>query len=253
MEYVDTPTLAEIYLFTPGDQDCWGEIVSGILGVIQAHLWSHADPAETKDLVKRCKSMYIDKPRRRFMRWWGGKLLSRSHYLYVNGRRLVAGPAALDKMQGVMEGIWHNPKPALIHGDLNFSNILYSAHSQTFRLLDPRGSFGGDQGPGDARYDVAKLRHSYAGMFDAAVHGLYRLQQTGSDQFVFHLGPDRSAAKNSIDQCLESFGFAMEEIRAIEASLFLSMLPLHASNPEKQWILYLRGLQLLDELLHDDQ
>lgn len=251
MEYISYPTLAELYLYSPGAGEYWGELLSGIVDRVRRLLWqqfNNCGEVTLDEVRKRCRNLYIGKPRSRFMHWWKSDIPSRSSRLIVNGRQLTAGPDALDLLDGLMDPVCESPDPAQVHGDLNFSNILYAVEAQAFRLLDPRGSFGGEGPLGDARYDAAKLRHSYAGMFDAGVHGIFRVERIGPKQFDVSIGPDRSTAQAAMDRVLESFGFAIREISIIEASLFLSMLPLHAENPQRQWLFYLRGLQLLGDL-----
>jgi dTDP-glucose pyrophosphorylase len=251
MEYISYPTLAELYLYSPGEGAYWGELLAGIVDRVQRFLWQqfadHGDSTKA-EIWKRCRRMYIEKTRYRFMAWWESEIWCRSSQLVVNGRALTAGPDALRLLEALIEPLCNSPRPAQIHGDLNFSNILYAVEAQTFRLLDPHGAFGGEGALGDARYDAAKLRHSYAGMFDAGVHGIYRIKQIGPEQFDISVGPDRLTAQAAMDRVLEEFGFSIQEISIIEASLFLSMLPLHADSPQRQWLFYLRGLELLADL-----
>ncbi|MGW1006573.1 NTP transferase domain-containing protein [Streptomyces sp. NPDC002520] len=249
MEYLDYPTLAEIYLYRPGAEENWGDLVGGIIERVDRLLWRTGEVSvDREDLQRRCRVMYLEKPRQRFRKWWAGSVLSRSERLIVNGRELLAGLDALEKLVEHVEPLCDSAVPATVHGDLNFSNILYCEHPRTFRLLDPRGEFGGTGPLGDARYDAAKLRHSYAGMYDAAVHGLYRLETVGPEEFTFSLGPSRAIARRAVDAALRKVGFSLREVRVIEASLFFSMLPLHDDDPQRQWVFYLRALQLLHEL-----
>ena len=47
---------------------------------------------------------------------------------------------------------------------------------------------------------------------------------------------------------LEQHGFAYELVRLYEASLFLSMLPLHIDNPHKVFGFLLNGIAILREV-----
>ena len=247
MDYVSSPTLAESYLYQSADGEVWGSLIGDLVDRIDRYLWKQLPENNPGEVIERCRLMYLDKPRRRFRRWLQKQPDSRSSRIRVNGREVLAGLEALDQLVGLLTPVCEQPVPALVHGDLNFSNILFDIESQTFRLIDPRGAFGRAGAVGDARYDAAKLRHSYAGMFDAAMHGIFTLSTLSPEEYVFRLGPDRGSAIAAIDRTLEQRGFNLWHLRLIEASLFLSMLPLHEDNPRRERILYLRGLELLDE------
>jgi fructosamine-3-kinase len=243
MEYLDYATLAERYLFRPGEPSSWGYSIAQLISQVRSGLWQV--DVDRLSLLENCREMYLHRVTYRFLSWFKSAVRDRSSRLIVNGSEMSAGTEALAKVQRVLEPLCSTPQGARIHGDLNFSNILYAPQAGLFRLVDPRGAFGGPGSFGDARYDVAKLRHSYNGMYDAAIFGLYSLSSRGKSEYELVLGPDRSTAIAAIDAALEDAGFVLEEIRAIEAALFLSMLPLHADDPDRQWVLYLRGLQLL--------
>jgi hypothetical protein len=71
-----------------------------------------------------------------------------------------------------------HPKAAELrigHGDLGFSNILYSKSTGILRLIDPRGAEKEEDLYMDPHYDVAKLSHSICGNYDFINHGLFRL------------------------------------------------------------------------------
>ena len=59
---------------------------------------------------------------------------------------------------------------SIVHGDLAFSNILYSPRNTIFKFIDPRGNFVIDTIYGDYRYDLAKLRHCYHGRYDEIIN-----------------------------------------------------------------------------------
>ncbi len=247
IEYLDYRTLAEYYLYRPGTQESWASVADELLRQLRDTLWSAPLEAEC-DVTARCRAVYLEKLTSRFDAWWQRGVRCDANELEVNGRALTAGTKAMRLMRSLLEPLCINPLPATVHGDLNFSNILHAPAMGIYRLLDPRGAFGGPGPSGDARYDAAKLRHSYNGMYDALIHGLFSLDAEGPDAFHLRIGPNRDVAKHSIDSSLRRSGFELLEVRTIEASLFLSMLPLHDDDPDRQWALYAYGLQLLAEV-----
>lgn len=135
------------------------------------------------------------------------------------------------------------------HGDLCFSNILYDKRTRSMKFIDPRGFAEGEDPYTDEYYDVAKLSHSILGRYDYINNGLYTISV--GDDLSMKLccdAPDRQAEEQSFRDCLAAHGFDYGLTRLHEASLFLSMLPLHAENPRKLAAFALTARGILDEL-----
>jgi hypothetical protein len=135
------------------------------------------------------------------------------------------------------------------HGDLCFSNILYSPSTQTFQLIDPRGADSEEEIYSDAYYDVAKLSHSVLGGYDFIMADLYELvhaEDLGVRVALEHAASDALRARFAA--ALGEAGFDVALVRVCEASLFLSMLPLHIDAPKRVAALALRAREILAEL-----
>lgn len=138
---------------------------------------------------------------------------------------------------------------ALTHGDLCFSNILYSQPSQMLQLIDPRGADEEAELYSDAYYDLAKLSHSVLGGYDLVHAGLYRIEHDGDLRLHLHLeAEDLQDLQLSFVRRVEQLGFDVRLVRLYEASLFLSMLALHVDAPKKVLAFALRAQQVLDSL-----
>jgi hypothetical protein len=59
---------------------------------------------------------------------------------------------------------------------------------------------------------------------------------------------DLAAHRALFTQMMEPIGFPLVPLRLLEASLFLSMLPLHADVPGKVLAFFLTGAAILDEV-----
>ena len=137
----------------------------------------------------------------------------------------------------------------IVHGDLCFSNILFDSMNYCFKLIDPRG----DDLYGDPRYDIAKLRHSIVGLYDFIVLDQYTLTEIESNSYELNIFADKT--KNDhistyFDNTIASQGFALNEIKMIEALLFLTMIPLHADDIQRQKAFYLIAIKKFNELLY---
>lgn len=138
---------------------------------------------------------------------------------------------------------------AITHGDYCFSNILYNPTARSVHLIDPRGAETEDELFSDPYYDIAKLSHSVLGGYDLIVGGL--TLPAFDEELQLSLTTERSADPAIAEQfaaALASRGYDLRLVRLYEASLFLSMLPLHADAPRRVLALALRAGTILDEL-----
>jgi len=178
------------------------------------------------------------------------------------GRRvdatLVAGgysggiPGLRDQYLELYERLASRRRPTrlvLTHGDLCFSNILYSQPSQLLQLVDPRGADAESELYSDAYYDVAKLSHSVLGGYDLVHAGLYHITHGA------HLELDLELHEHELVELQTAFLHRIEELdfdprlmRLYEASLFLSMMGLHIDAPRKVLAFALRAGQIVAAL-----
>lgn len=145
-----------------------------------------------------------------------------------------------------------NPKAVELrvgHGDLGFSNILYSKSTGILRLIDPRGAEKEEDLYMDPHYDLAKLSHSICGNYDFINHGLFRLDVGARLQVQLVIDPAPPLwARPLFEERLAAHGFSASLIRLYEASLFLSMVPLHIDSPKKVLAFLLNAGQILKEI-----
>jgi hypothetical protein len=215
MEYIGLPSLAELWNYWPGRADMWEAILDNIVQVMQRYMWNHGLDGRSQEwhedvekaLVFSCSDMYINKTIIRLQYeeienedWqWIGEIFKR-----IDTQFLMRGT------------------PGFIHGDLNFTNILYSLNTGTFRLIDPRGSFSG-QTFGDLRYEFAKLWYSQ--WFAPISHGLF------DDLGILPQREDEIAALTKVISRYAN----MDDIKTISALMLLSAIPLH--DPSQKTIL----------------
>lgn len=137
----------------------------------------------------------------------------------------------------------------LTHGDLCFSNMLYSQPSQLLQLIDPRGADTEEELYSDAYYDVAKLSHSVLGGYDLVHAGLYHIAHGPDLRLDLELHEDDlTQLQVTFARRIEAIGFELRLVRLYEASLFLSMLVLHVDAPKKALAFALRAGQILASL-----
>jgi hypothetical protein len=103
------------------------------------------------------------------------------------------------------------------HGDLCLSNMFWVEEQDMFLLIDPRGADIPEHLYMDEYYDLAKLSHSILGGYDCI---LYKQHKCLTNYLIKDIFIDFIKTKN----------ISINFLRVYEASLFLSMIPLHADN-----------------------
>ncbi len=136
------------------------------------------------------------------------------------------------------------------HGDLCFSNILHEKGTGLTRLIDPRGADTEAELWTDPYYDIAKLSHSVLGSYDFINNGLYdvTLGQSLEPRLVLNGVEALAKQQAAFYHCLSEAGFDSRLTRLYEASLFISMAPLHMDVPSKVLAFLLNAKHILDEV-----
>jgi hypothetical protein len=135
------------------------------------------------------------------------------------------------------------------HGDLCFSNILYDQRIRLFKLIDPKGASSLEAAYTDPLYDYAKLSHSILGGYDFIVNDLYEVAVGRDLTLRLHTADgDFEPFAASFVEALESRELDVARIRLYEASLFLSMLPLHRDRPRDLLAFVLVAAHILGEI-----
>lgn len=135
------------------------------------------------------------------------------------------------------------------HGDPCFSNILYDQRHHLLKLIDPKGATVDSDLWTHPFYDLCKISHSALGDYDFINNGLFKNNFTDSTDLTLSIEsqpPD--ALKPIFRERLKAAGYREDIIRLGEASLFLSMLPLHMDHPNKVIAFILRAKTILDEV-----
>lgn len=130
------------------------------------------------------------------------------------------------------------------HGDLCFSNILYSRNQERIILIDPKGYE--NKGFRSPYYDLAKFSHSFLGKYDLIIND--------KCDFTFDNKLNASLVfDNKFDLEYKLFydfvkylKLNFKLVRLIESSLFLSMLPLHIEDERKCLRLCARSFEVFN-------
>ena len=162
--------------------------------------------------------------------------------------------APVPSLQEVAEltGKWidEDCKNGYVHGDFCFSNILFDFRKQMIKVIDPRGiDFKKNITIwGDIRYDVAKLSHSVIGLYDYILAGRFQLEidlPTSAINMNIYSNEMVGAIKDEfLKRSFAGININSKQNFAWMIHLFLSMLPLHADNKNRQLGLMANALRL---------
>ena len=173
-----------------------------------------------------------------------GKLDSfiNSHTMFSGVNDLVTfSNKALHKYKSKL----HNSNSYFSHGDLCFSNMIFSEENNDITFIDPRGGKD-DDAFRSPYYDLAKISHSLLGGYDYIINNIAMIQfddkMQASINFNGLMKPDNKALFSAFS---ESLGYNINLIRLVEASLFVSMLPLYTDDEKKVFMLALRASEIL--------
>ena len=125
----------------------------------------------------------------------------------------------------------------LSHGDLCFSNILCDRVG-SICLIDPRGALSMEECYLPIYYDLGKLSQCFLGNYDGILLGKKVQFETGKKIFF---------------KWIKAMGISIALLRLCEASLFISLLPLHLDNPDKLYEFVLAGISALKSAEESDR
>lgn len=143
--------------------------------------------------------------------------------------------------------VFYKSSVILSHGDLCFSNILFSLDKKDLKLIDPRGVE--NDGLNTIYYDFAKLSHSFLGNYDLIINGKSYIRHDENMQVSICYETVKNFKEKNIFfyDLIEKLDVNLKIIRILESSLFLSMLPLHTDNIRKLYMLGIRSYEVFEE------
>lgn len=246
-EYYGYPTLSELYVYGDIHHDTWSSILRHVLKIHKEFKGYRKQSDKTS-----ARQIYLRKTQERVQEliqddYW--KSLLDFQTISYNGNEITNLQALFPKIIDKANEIADTAEMTIMHGDLCFSNILYDVNNQIIRLIDPRGSFGEKGIYGDPRYDIAKLSHSVCGLYDFIIADMFEVAENGNNFEGTIFGSyHKTVIRDKFENLVTSHGYNWTDIRFIEGLLFISMIPLHKDHPNRQKMMYLTGMSILNEV-----
>jgi len=250
LEYIKHPPLSELWLYGDHPSDFWKKIIHDLFGIIQ--IFKKYNENVTKE---EYYLIYFQKTIDRINELVNNnrifKEIFEKDFIFVNGKKLKNWSLMKNKIEQKIKTIHDEKDNCLIHGDLYFSNILYNSEINNYKLIDPRGKWGNEIA-GDIKYDIAKIRHSVVGSFDTITNGLYSAEYDKTDGIRLNVFEPmhHQIICEELDTNIKKY-WNLEIIKMIEGLLFISMLPLHKDNFERQLAFFSIGIKRLNEVFLD--
>ena len=214
----------------------------------------HVKKCSESECKKKKDSLYVDKVRERV-----DDLKKMPEFAKINALLQVSKDISVDSLldkyldlKRAIEGqVHYNDELVIGHGDPCFANTLYNKSTRTLKFIDPKGAIVEDDLWTNAYYDVAKLSHSVCGRYDFFNNALFDIKIDTDFNYNLEIPFDNSKYIEIFKRKVEENGFDYLSVRIYEASLFLSMLPLHIDNPHKVFGFILNLNNILKEIEKD--
>jgi len=133
--------------------------------------------------------------------------------------------------------------PSVIHGDLNFGNILVT-DAGGFMLLDWRQNFGGMVTVGDLYYDLAKLYGGIIMSYQMIKENKFSFSMSGNNVFYsYDIKSNLLDAMGVYEAFIHKKGYDLRKIKILVSIIFLNMSPLH--HDPFDHLLYFLGKSML--------
>ncbi|EGQ9283921.1 capsular biosynthesis protein [Vibrio vulnificus] len=247
LEYLHLTALNELFVFSKVSSPVWKSIFKecvNFLKICSRFNNSGLEPVNTLDIL------FGEKTEERLSQYCKEESIELDSEWFFNGQRITL-QQILDKSYEYLP--LNKRREGVLHGDFCFSNILYDFRAGKIKAIDPRGMTpdGLKTIYGDINYDLAKLSHSVLGLYDWIIAGYYKVS-IQDNHIKFSLSGDyqhQEIQQIFIELVEKNFDLSSKNLFAMQIQLFLSMLPLHSDDKERQKALFANSFRLYQILL----
>lgn len=253
LEYLPNLPLSELYVHGRLHHHQWINIISKVTSFLEAGQDIMLDDTAKSDVQDSFKALVIDKTYQRVERFIAESNFELKKPFIVNGASIPSINHVIEDC--ITRTMTLKEIPAVVHGDLCFSNILYDSRINDIKVIDPRGIDYEDNFTifGDQKYELAKLTHSVIGFYDYIIAGRFDLKKLGENNYSLDF--KHSKYKNSFTEEYKKLslnGVSINDIMPLTVLLFISMLPLHNDRKDRQAAMLVNALRLYAEYMTDE-
>lgn len=244
LEYLYLLPISDLFVFGNLNSFSWQTILLGVKEMLD-NFKSEYQPSADLDL-EQFNGLYLDKTLKRLAEFQEQAGFDINARLASDSLDTEVSLLEIAEYTGKLISPVKSDHVSIIHGDPCFSNLLYDSRTNITKAIDPRGVLPNGEPSilGDVRYDLAKIYHSYIGLYDFIIAGRYSLHKARN---IYKIEFDKSyeSSRQVFEKIfLAQRGIVEVEILSITIHLFLSMLPLHQDRPDRQEAFIANALRL---------
>jgi dTDP-glucose pyrophosphorylase len=249
IEFYGYPTLSDLFLYGDLSQEHWQNIFLKIFELLKYLNKNHKTELTNKTIIDIYKNKTLERVNLLKKQDFFRNLIN-FDTLSINGTNFKNYPKYINYsfLDNICKTLTKESIGSVIHGDLCFSNILFDIYSGIIKIIDPRGQFGDIGILGDLNYDLAKLRHSVHGNYEAIISDLFVVKNFENKFEYSMLNNNSVELVNFFDKLIVKNKYNLTIIKFIEGLLYLTMIPLHSDSFERQKLMYLRSVELFNEI-----
>jgi thiamine kinase-like enzyme len=190
---------------------------------LKENLWQFVN----QDIEESCRDFYERKTRSRI------KLMIPNLNKYEYKIRSVDGVAVLGWEEYFNTINWdylvQKPAASLIHGDLQFDNVIFNVETGEFKLIDWRNSFGVESIMGDVYYDLAKILGGIRLNYKLVKENRFSVRNLNGDITLdVPKTKDSELLENIFRDEVGNLGLDYSKVELLVPIIYWNMAPLHA-------------------------
>lgn len=207
---------------------------------------------ELSEYKKIRDELYVDKVKRRIDNLKELDAFKKINFLLENDESIKSIDCLYNRYLKLKERmeikVCYQSESVIGHGDPCFANAMYNHSTKTLKFIDPKGALTEKDLWTNPYYDIAKLSHSICGRYDFFNNAMFDITIDENFNYQLSIPFDNTVYKQLFRQKVEENGYDYWTVRLYEASLFLSMLPLHIDYPHKVLGFILNANEILKEI-----
>jgi len=241
IEYLNNQSLSDLFVFGRHSLGFWKLILNKLNDYLKDAITLKTNKSEPTTLL----NLTLEKTKLRLEYIKNNLNIDLNSSLFINDSRINSLNEMFEECSKII--ISQKPMNGFLHGDLCLSNILFDSRSNNLKFIDPRAEDKDKKftNYGDINYDIAKLGHSFIGLYDFILAGQYKLR-INKNKFLFEILNNNE--RDEIDNYIYDFQFfngkKFKDYLPIIITLFLSMIPLHNDSKRKQQALLANSMRL---------
>tara|TARA_Y100000992_G_scaffold255828_1_gene189125 strand:+ start:9775 stop:10737 length:963 start_codon:yes stop_codon:yes gene_type:complete len=251
VEYYGYSNLGQQMIYENFDKEEWGRIFDFLFTYIKNYKLEKK--RSTKSDIYR---MLIEKTEVEYLKLINEnrffKKFSKINKFYFNNKELLNFHEIWEDIKKHIFSLRFDKNFYYIHGDLCFSNILFSKNYQNddviLKFVDPRGKFGNKDFYGNHYYDLAKLSHSVNGGYEYFIFDEFNLNIESENIDLKFSNDNKNKISKILMNKINLHGYDSNLVSLIEGIIYVGMCARHYDSIERQKAMFVTGVDLLNKV-----